>query len=573
MRAPDDDQPKQFDDSYLLRQGWQRTHEHPYTNADGKLLFEKLRYERPDPNSPKGYEKRLFFRHRIGTNWYWSMGNSGERPLYHLQDIISAQPDQPVYVVESEKIVGKLAALNRIATCTATGWESADIEPLRSRPLIILADNDVNGTGEKKAADAVNVLAPLAASIRVVRGGPPRGNLADRIDDEITLEEFDELVGSVKEEDLEDLGNDELTPFAFTLAKDITLEPKRFLIDGFIGRHETSAWYGAPDVGKSAVKIHAACCVAAGVEYCGRRVEQGSVLYVAAERGAICRRRIKAWCKEQGVDDIPLAVVDMAIDLRSNKVDTARIIATARAIEETCGTPVVWIIFDTLNRVLAGGDENSSKDMGAVITAIDRIHRQTGAHCSVIHHVPQDRNDRMRGHGSVLGALDMTVRLMKQDGIVHVETDAAKDLVDKPRFAFTFTSVLLDIDLDTGVETTAPVVVPTTHIAKPTKPRKNLPRGAQIALRALREAIDEVGAVPEASNHIPPKIRVVSEEQWRQYAYARNISRGEERAKQAAFHRSSETLIAEQHVGFWNGQAWLAEERNDENRTQQVRPH
>jgi hypothetical protein len=296
----------------------------------------------------------------------------------------------------------------------------------------------------------------------------------------------------------------------------------------------------------------------ADIPYCRQRVKQGPVLYVAAERGAVVKRRVKAWCLEHGVSDIPLAVIDQAVDLRSGKFDADRIIATATEVAAICGKPVFWIIIDTLNRVLAGGDENGSKDMGAVIAAVDHIHRATQAHCSLIHHVPVDRNDRMRGHGSVLGAVDMTVRVTKDAfGIVHVETDAAKDLVDKPRFAFTFKSVTLCTDPDTGVDTTAPVMVATEVATKP-KERK-LPKAAQITLRALQEAVAELGTVPPASNHIPAGQRVVSVEQWRKYAYAHDISSGEtERARQVAFQRASRILIAGHHVGVWNEQAWPA---------------
>src|SRR5262249_3337520 len=150
---------------------------------------------------------------------------------------------------------------------------------------------------------------------------------------------------------------------------------------------------------------------------------QGPVLYVAAERGAIVKRRVKAWCLEHNLPDMSLAVLDHAVDLRTNRIDADRIIATAEAVAALCGKPVVWIAFDTLNRVLGGGDENSSKDMGAVIASIDRIQRATKAHCSIVHHVPHDRLDRMRGHGSVLGAVDMTVRTTKDGNTVNLEVD------------------------------------------------------------------------------------------------------------------------------------------------------
>jgi hypothetical protein len=351
-------------------------------------------------------------------------------------------------------------------------------------------------------------------------------------------------------------------PFAFTWAKDIIPEPKEFLIDGFLGRRETSGWYGPPDAGKSTSIIHPACCVAAGIDFCDRHVQQAPVLYVAAERGGIVKRRIEAWCVEHNFPDIPLAVVDSAVDLRTNKIDGGRVIATAQELEAVHGQPVGWIIFDTLNRVLAGGDESSSKDMGAVIASVDQIHRTTRAHCSLIHHVPVDRTDRMRGHGSMLGALDTTVRVTKDDtGNVLVEIDVAKDLVDQPRFMFAFKSVTLFTNPETRANTTAPVMVeiegaPPAKVSKGKSRR--LPGAAQTALRALREAVDEVGAVPPVSNHVPHNVRTVTTDQWRTYAYKRGISSGEQRAREKAFERATERLTGDQMVGTWGDLYWPA---------------
>src|ERR1700737_4385942 len=67
-------------------------------------------------------------------------------------------------------------------------------------------------------------------------------------------------------------------PYKLVLARDITAEGtlKVFLIDGFLGRDETSIWYGAPECGKSTAKIDAACHIAAGRPWCGRAVMQGA---------------------------------------------------------------------------------------------------------------------------------------------------------------------------------------------------------------------------------------------------------------------------------------------------------
>jgi hypothetical protein len=73
-------------------------------------------------------------------------------------------------------------------------------------------------------------------------------------------------------------------------------------------------------------------------------------------------------------------------------------------------------------------------------------------------------------------------------------------------------------------------------------PRANQPKlknSSLTALRALREALIEIGSIPPASNHIPSATKRVTIDQWRKYAYARGISSGEERARQKGFKSAS----------------------------------
>ena len=83
---------------------------------------------------------------------------------------------------------------------------------------------------------------------------------------------------------------------------------------------------------------------------------------------------------------------------------------------------------------------------------------------------------------------------------------------------------------------------------------------SEIALQALRKAIQEAGTTPMASNHMPPNVRVVSKEMWRKYAYLAGISDGEtERAKQKAFSRAYTELVAKKFVSTWGSDVWLVE--------------
>ena len=351
-----------------------------------------------------------------------------------------------------------------------------------------------------------------------------------------------------------------IEPFPFVLPRDITLEPKAYLIDGFVGAAETSAWYGSPDGGKSTVVLDAACHVAAGLDYCGRQVSQGAVLYIAVERGAVVERRVLAWCQYHDLRDIPLAVVAEMIDLRTGHIDADRVIATTRELTNACGLAVVWIIIDTLNRALAGGDENSSKDMGAVITAVDRIQRATGSHCSLIHHVPVDRTDRMRGHGSVLGAVDLTVRVTKEDKTVTVEADKANDLIEKPRFAFQFEPVEL---VHHGLAvTTAPVLVPCD--APPPQVRRIRPgpksRSELIMRDAIVEALDTTGQdirVRGGPSIRAATVRQVREQFTKRYVIEDDDAKKVADAKRKAFNRALEKLPQDFGAGEHNGEQWV----------------
>ena len=57
--------------------------------------------------------------------------------------------------------------------------------------------------------------------------------------------------------------------------------------------------------------------------------------------------------------------------------------------------------------------------------------------------------------------------------------------------------------------------------AEGAKASRKLPVSATNALSALRYALDEVGAIPPACNHIPAGQTCVSLSQWREYSYSR----------------------------------------------------
>jgi hypothetical protein len=177
------------------------------------------------------------------------------------------------------------------------------------------------------------------------------------------------------------------------------------------------------------------------------------VLYVALERKKLVERRAIAFRKKHGLLDLPFAIAGGVYDLRTPAA-AQQIAVICKQVEEATSERIVLIILDTLSRGLAGGDENSPKDMGAVVTASAFLQEKTGAHVLWVHHIPHE-SDRLRGHGALLGAVDTTVSVSRSGNLRSATVMKANDSEEGQCVSFTIESV--DIGKD---GTTAPVAVP-----------------------------------------------------------------------------------------------------------------
>ena len=246
---------------------------------------------------------------------------------------------------------------------------------------------------------------------------------------------------------------------------------KSWLVDGLLGAGELSCTYGAPGCGKSVLAGDLAAHVAAGLPWFGRRVAQEAVLYFAAERPALVMRRFAAIRASRGWNDLPLAVVSGGLDLKSNRTDANAIITQALVLQKIAKRRVGLIVLDTVSRALNGGDENSSKDMGALVATLAHIQQATDAHLLALHHVPHEQQ-RMRGHGALLAACDATLRVEKLSTVRIATLEKANDAIEGAKLAFTLASVELHRDPETGQITSAPVVEAADTSEAPSPTRK-----------------------------------------------------------------------------------------------------
>ena len=154
--------------------------------------------------------------------------------------------------------------------------------------------------------------------------------------------------------------------------------------------------------------------------------------------------------------------------------------------------------------------------------------------------------------------MQIAVRRDTADNIV-AELELSKDGPAGLQFVSRLKVVELGLDQDGDPVTSCAIedVEGTAGAAKASKPPK-LAKSAKNALRALEAAIGDCGDIPPSSSYIPARVRTVSVERWREYAYRMGISTSDEpRAKQKAFKEGSEALIAGGHVAIWEPHVWL----------------
>ncbi len=148
-----------------------------------------------------------------------------------------------------------------------------------------------------------------------------------------------------------------------------------------------------------------ALSVASGTPFHGRTVQQGQVLYVAAEGGAPIGKRIKAWEHEHGIEvgDLTWLLEPVILD---GEEEADNLIANLEHFEKK---PIL-VIFDTLNWCM-GGEENNSKDMARVLRTARRLGRTFDCTVLVVHHPPKSNDKTHRGSGALSAGLTTNIRV------------------------------------------------------------------------------------------------------------------------------------------------------------------
>jgi hypothetical protein len=327
-------------------------------------------------------------------------------------------------------------------------------------------------------------------------------------------------------------------------------------LEGVLTRGAMSVVYGESNSGKTFFALDLALHVAAGRQWRDREAEQGFVLYLALEGSQGIRNRIAAYKLEHGFEDTnpPFAIAAVGVNLLDPDADASAVIATIKSLAETMAVKPILIVVDTLARAMAGGNENSSEDMGALVINGDTIRRETGAHVMWIHHSGKDAAKGARGHSSLRAATDTEIEVVSMKGARTATVTKQRDMECSGSFGFTLKVVELGKNKRGKMVTSCVVEVGEGDAAVVT-PAQRLSNHQQRALEVLGDAIGDGGRVGEAG--VPAGMPSVPEALWRQRFYERAAPGADAEAKKKAFRRAADALVERHLVGMAKGRVWV----------------
>lgn len=168
---------------------------YPYRDTvDGYVLKEKARTD-----GQRG--KKVWGTRPDGRGGHVKGWDGAPPLLYRGAEMLAADPEAPVFLVEGEKCVEALRERGYFATSADSGadsWKAEFAKAFAGRDVVILPDNDRDG--EAYANAAVHDLLPVARTIRLVRlpGLGEKGDVADFFANGGSEEQLDQLVSEAE---------------------------------------------------------------------------------------------------------------------------------------------------------------------------------------------------------------------------------------------------------------------------------------------------------------------------------------------------------------------------------------
>lgn len=187
------------------------------------------------------------------------------------------------------------------------------------------------------------------------------------------------------------------------------------IVENLLVRGQVSLISAQPNTGKSAFILDLVAHIACGANWREDvRVEQCDVLYLAAESPESILSRVLAMKKKEGWEDLPLRVTAVKGEVRlAMPAERQAFISQLKAhMEQFPATRVV--VLDTYRNATPGLEENSAKEMGAVVQFLHEVADHFGIHLCVVHHTTKSGSS-YAGSGAFGAIVDTEIRIEVQE--------------------------------------------------------------------------------------------------------------------------------------------------------------
>ena len=414
-----------------------------------------------------------------------------------------------------------------------------------SARIIYCADDDHLTSGNPGLTKAREAAVAVGATVVSPRFDAPRPGNATDFNDMAVLhgrEAVSELINGHKQK--------ELFPGLWVHEGVIEDNPK-YYIKGLIDHGASAMIYGPSGDGKTFFAIDMMLKIATGQPWRDRRVKPGLVVYVASEAGSSIVRRFVAWRNSNSAGGfIPLYIITRGPNLM-NADDVAALKEKIKLVAAEAKLPVGIIVFDTLSRSTAGADENSTKEMSALIGVGDHLRDSIGAAVLYVHHAGKNAASGARGSSAIHAACDLVIKVEKRVALI----EKSRDGVSGSEYPFDLKMIDLGVDSDGDPINTCLVLDNNTTAQQKAKP----PTGANqvIVYDAIKNAILLYGQVMPGTSAIPAGVVAVEVE------VVVNIVKQkmplEENTKYARqkIARAMDSLFATKNIGIEGKYVWI----------------
>jgi putative DNA primase/helicase len=388
-----------------------------YTDEDGALLFEKLRFP-----------GKKFTQRTKGANGAWTYKLDGVRKvLYRLPELVRASD---AMICEGEKDADRVRALklsghpsapsSRVAATTnfdgAGKWRPEYSPYFTGKHVVIFPDNDAPGKNHAKQVAASISLYALDVRIVELPGLGGHGDVSDYLD----LHNAEDLLNEIRKAPRwkPEKGNllVDAPEFLSTVSPEID-----WLVDGLIQRGANGFICAPPKVGKSWLAVDLALSLALGLPWTGFDVRRPTkvALITREDNPALTRWRMDRLLTGKNRTTAGLEgrlYVNSREQSPAFRLDNVELfvpmIAELRAVQPE------FAILDVFN-ILHGADENDNTEMRRILEELNRLQREVGCSIGVVHHFNKTAEgsltQRLRGAGAIAGWAEWLIGIEAAD--------------------------------------------------------------------------------------------------------------------------------------------------------------